>query len=145
MDRIIKADKPYSSRRDGAVGITLADDRHDRYRTGIDASDGAIVQNYGNYGVLYKILIPTEGNGRTSYYLNPRGGVYAGAIAVRRHGINGRPELILTPDKKAFMGERGTRELAYIGTFSDSEEIWFEFSPPGASNLPARLILVPEK
>lgn len=144
MDRIVKGQKAYNGSRDGVVGVTLADDEIDRYRTGIDATDGDIVWNYGNYGIMYRINLPTEGTGRTSYYLNPRGGVYAGAIAVRRHGVNGRPELVLTPDKKAFMGDNGrTRDLTYIGTFSNSEEIWFEFSPPGASNLPARLILAP--
>lgn len=144
MDRIVKGQKAYNGSRDGVVGVTLADSVIDRYRTGLDASDGDVVWNYGNYGIVYKIHLPTEGNGHTSYYLNPRGGVYAGAIAVRRHGENGRPELISTPEKKPFMGENGkTRDLAYLGTFSNSEEIWFEFSPPGASNLPARLILAP--
>jgi len=144
MDRVIKGVKPYNGRRDGVVGVTLADDVIDRYRTGIDASDGDIVWNYGNYGILYKLRLPTEGSGRTSYYLNPRGGVYAGAVAVRRHGENGRPELVLTPSDKPFFGE-GTRttDLTYIGTYDNREEIWIEFSPPGASNLPARLILAP--
>ena len=34
-------------------------------------------------------------------------------------------------------------ELADLGTYNSEDEVEFEFSPPGASNLPANLIMMP--
>jgi len=143
MDRIIKSEQSYDSSKDGAVYITLADDKNDEYRTGIDATDGSIVKNYGNYGILYKIHIPTKGLGKTKYYLMPRGGVYAGAMTVAR-AMNSSKDMILTPADRIFFGEKiNVNELADLGTYNDFASTWFEFSPPGASNLPVDLVLIP--
>lgn len=143
MDRIIKAEQIYDGKRDGAVAVTLADGKKDLYRTGIDATDNSIVENYGNYGVLYQVHIPTTGVGSTKYYLNPCGGVYAGALGIRR-GVYGGYQMISTPSDKAFFGD-GNRvtDITYLGEYRNTNSLWFEFSPPGASNLPARLILMP--
>lgn len=141
MDRIVKAERIYDGRRDGTVAVTLADGKLDRYRTGVDATDGSIVENYGNYGVLYKIQLPVTGTTRTQYYLNPCGGVYAGALAMRK-GMYGRPEMVPTPRNKAFFGDgRRETDTSFIGEYGSLDSVWIEFSPPGASNLPARLIL----
>lgn len=143
MDRILKGVKPYDGIKDGSVAITLADGILDRYRTGVDATDGSIVENYGNYGILYKIQIPTKGAGNTKYYLNPQGGVYAGALTVRQ-GTYGRGEMIPTPLNKAYFGDgKRTTDLTFLGEYNNFSSIWFDFSPPGASNLPTRLILMP--
>ena len=143
MDRIIKSEQTYDSGKDGAIYIPLADDKNDEYRTGIDATDGSIVKNYGNYGILYKIHIPTKGMGKTKYYLMPRGGVYAGAMTVGR-AMNSSKDMILTPADRMFFGEKiGVNELADLGTYNDFSSTWFEFSPPGASNLPVNLVLIP--
>lgn len=145
MDRVIRAEPAYDGNRYGPVAITLADGAKERYRTGIDATDQSIVENYGNYGVLYDIQIPTTGTGKTKYYLNPNGGVYAGAVAIKA-GEYGKFIMVSTPSDKAFIGD-GNRvtDLAYLGEFKNDKPIWIRFSPPGASNLPARLILVPSE
>lgn len=144
MDRIIKAEKVYNSKKDGTVAVTLADGVLDRYRTGIDATDGSLVENYGNYGVLYKINLPTNGSGKTRYYLNPRGGVYAGALSVSSGRRDRLSEMVETPRNLPFFGDgRRETDTTYIGEYDSFSEVWFEFSPPGASNLPARLILTP--
>lgn len=144
MNRVIKAEKPYNGRKDGIVAVTLADGVLDRYRTGIDATDGSLVENYGNYGVLYKISLPVSGYGRTRYYLNPRGGVYAGALSVSSGKYEKIEEMVETPRNLPYFGDgRRITDTSYIGEYDASEEVWFEFSPPGASNLPARIILAP--
>jgi hypothetical protein len=144
MDRIMKSEKAYDGKKDGAVAITLADGKLDRYRTGIDATDGSIVENYGNYGILYKISIPTRGLGKTNYYLNPRGGVYAGAVNIKKD-LHAQGEMIATPLNKSFFGEdNSVTDLTYLGQYDNFNQLVIEFSPPGASNLPARLILQPK-
>jgi len=35
-------------------------------------------------------------------------------------------------------------ELADLGTYSSDQSVQFEYSPPGASNLPVNIILMPE-
>lgn len=148
MDRIINSRRTYNADRDGVVYFTLADNKYDSYRIGIDATDGSQVTNYGNYGILYKIDIPTKGKTHTRYYLEPLGGVYAGAMTVRR-GKNSKADLILTPDWTVYFGEADgsgrDRELACLGSYDNKVKSHFEFSPPGASNLPVHIIMVPEK
>ncbi|MDF2564466.1 MAG: hypothetical protein K0Q53_861 [Massilibacillus sp.] len=144
MDRIMKSEKVYDGKKDGTVAITLADGKFDRYRTGIDATDGSIVENYGNYGILYKINIPVKGLGKTNYYLNPRGGVYAGALNIKKDQ-HAQGEMIETPLNKAFFGQDNSiTDLTYLGQYDNFNQLVIEFSPPGASNLPARLILQPQ-
>ena len=143
MDRYITSDKLYDTPKDGAVFFSLADDKRDLYRTGIDATDGSLVKNYGNYGILYSINIPTKGNGRTRYYLKPSGGVYAGVMTVRK-GLNGEEMMLPTPADRTFFGEDPKRiDLSDLGTYNNMQSVWFKFSPPGASNLPVRIILMP--
>ncbi|WP_418627063.1 copper amine oxidase [Anaerosinus sp.] len=143
MDRVIKSEREYDPKKDGIVSITLADGKIDQYRTGIDATDGSITENYGNYGILYKINIPTKGRASTNYYLCPRGGVYAGAIGVKDNVFNDMT-VIETPSEKPFFGtEKKVDEIAYLGKYENRHPLWIEFSPPGASNLPVKLILAP--
>lgn len=161
MDRVIKVDRPYDPMRDGTVYIPLADDKHDLYRRGIDATDGSSVVNYGNYGILYYMDIQTTGRSPIQYYLSPLGGTYAGAM---RATIGARHHLLEVPSYAAYFGdttppetdaERASREKgeavlkpgaerADLGTYHTTDDVRFEFSPPGASNLPVNLILMPK-
>lgn len=151
MNRTIYSLKSYDASKDGIVYVDLGDNEHDKYREGIDATDGSKAVNYGNYGILYKLAIPTEGPVGTQYYLSPLGGVYAGAMSVRRdHSISTR--MLEVPAGSPFFGE-GTQavstswsdrvELADLGSYDNSVPTFFEFSPPGASNLPVQLIMMP--
>ena len=160
MNRTISSKKTYDSSKDGIVYFPIGDDEHDRFLSGIDATDGSQVVNYGNYGVLYNIHIPTKGKKKTSYYLSPRGGVYAGAMTVKQG--KGKPNLLLTPRHRAYFGdveiggysaEMENQSMAYLswypemaelGTYKNNSKISFEYSPPGASNLPVHIILMPE-
>ena len=157
MDRVISSKQIYDPQKDGIVYIPLADNRNDAFRTGVDATDGSLVTDVGNYGVLYRIEIPTNGQYSTKYYLSPLGGKYAGAMTVAQGSSD--PDLLLTPAQQSYFGDHtqvgpvgadgsakltNQMELSYLGTYHNSNKLMFEYSPPGASNLPVNLILVPD-
>lgn len=158
MNRTIRTTKVYNPEKDGMVFFPLGDDFLDPYKEGIDATDGMKALNYGNYGILYNIIIPTVPKGDVRVLLSPLGGVYAGAMRHVRNKEKGT--LLLTPCHRFFFGDSegsGTpacgidgkdyflwnTEYTDLGTYSGEENIHFEFSPPGASNLPVRIILEP--
>ena len=156
MNRTIKAKRAYRPERDGIVYIPIGDDRSDLYKEGWDATDGKAARNEGNYGVTYRFEIPTRGETPTHLWLSPLGGVYAGAVRVR---CGDEERLVATPTDRLFFGEKSPGglpevfdremkltpdfELADLGLFPAGEKIIVEYSPPGASNLPALLILAP--
>ena len=162
MNRVITAQKPYRPSTDGAVYFPIGDNLHDVYRHGIDATDGSTVVNYGNYGILYQIDIPTMGRENIRYFLSPLGGVYAGAMRVES---GGKHALLQTPATRAYFGDQTLpeapnvvqareegllfltqyTELSDLGTYAAGQSVAFEYSPPGASNLPVNIILMPEK
>ena len=142
-DRMLVPLKIYNPGEDGAVALTLADNKLDQYLEGIDATTGQKVVNYGNYGVVYKLFLPAEGGGRTAYYLNPRGGDYAGALGIKYKYVIAPP--VGTPADRVAFGANKLTDFAHVGTFAGGESLWLTFSPPGASNLPVKLVLVPEK
>ena len=162
MNRVLSAKKVYNPGEDGGVYFMLADDKSDKYRTGIDATDGSFVTNYGNYGINYRIELPVQ-SGDVDYYLSPLGGVYAGAM--RGFKATKTYTLFPTPEKRAYFGDRTApesdavqaqreagkwqlaqnTELASLGESAGRGETVFEFSPPGASNLPVAVVMLPKK
>ncbi|MDT8904047.1 copper amine oxidase [Anaeroselena agilis] len=142
-DRMLVPMKVYDPQTDGPVALTLADNALDRYVTGIDATTGEKVLNYGNYGVVYKLFLPSGGRGMTAYYLNPRGGDYAGALGVKYRHADAPP--VPTPAGRTGFGHDKLTDFAPVGMFANGESLWLTFSPPGASNLPVKLVIVPEK
>ena len=161
MNRRLSSSKSYDPARDGIVYFPIGDNNRDRYLYGTDATDGSRVVNYGNYGVLYEIQIPIKGTQKMKCYLSPLGGLYAGAMTVQQNG--GRPSLLLTPRGRVYFGDRKSpefpqaeelekkgmsllteyTELADLGTYRSNTKLSFEYSPPGASNLPVNIILMP--
>lgn len=162
-DRTIRPKATYNP-ADGKIQyFLLADNETDKYRTGVDATDGSAVLNYGNYGILYHVQVPLAGMEKTQCYLSPFGGTYAGALRVKT--AVGLSRLILTPYGMTFFGagsdhmtetasitkarESGlamltdSMELSDIGQYNARTAPTFEFSPPGASNLPVAIILMP--
>lgn len=140
-DRLVVLGKTYDAEQHGVVGITLADNKLDPYVMGTDATDGTKTTNYGNYGVVYKIFTPSAANQNVSYYLNPRGGEYAGWLGVKyRHQ---EQHVIATPADKMSFGAHNANQTAPLGTYEGGKSLWLTFSPPGASNLPIKLIIAP--
>lgn len=163
MNRVVKAARTYFPERDGISYFRLGDDKNDRFCDGIDATDGSRVRNIGNYGILYKINIPVYGKSASKVYLSPLGGVYAGAVKL--NDASRRNRMVPVPQHKGFFGDGAFfdttnlvpdrkddevlstgADLAELGTFGQEQPmIAFEFSPPGASNLPVHIILEPVK
>ena len=139
-DRVLMAKNVYDPIVDGPVAITLGDGEIDTFLAGRDVTSGQAVKNEGNYGVIYRVLIPTSGKGRIRCYLNPRGGVYAGWAAVKTKTLH---QVVGTPSKSNFFGDATLADFELIAEFPAGESLWVTLSPPGASNLPIRLMLVP--
>ena len=157
MNRTISARRTYDPSKDGLVYIPLGDNEYDRYKQGVDATDGTPVVNYGNYGVLYRLELPTMGSLPVKVLLTPLGGPYAGAVRVE----TGRrtAKVVHTPAGRLYFGadtfadlvpDMGKNviltedfELAHIGNYKPYRNFALEYSPPGASNLPVLLILAP--
>lgn len=140
-DRLMMAKKVFDASKDGPHVITLGDGRIDKFITGIDATDGSSVLNYGNYGVAYKVFMATTAGGSTDLQLNPRGGVYAGALGLKVNGQN--LPVIGTPGDRIWLESSDT--AANVVKLQPESDFWIRFMPPGASNLPVKLILTPEK
>ena len=142
MNREIVPLKHYDSDYDGPVALTLADNGIDPYLKGVDAVDGSAVVNYGNYGVMYQLAVPFKGKHNVACFLSPQGGEYAGAVALQVGGA--KQKTVLTPAGRLYFGGYGTNDFALLGTYSAKEALQLTFSPPGASNLPVRIVLVPQ-
>lgn len=140
-DRLISPVAIYDSTTDGVIGLTLADNKIDSYLNGIDAIDGTEVVNYGNYGVVYQVLIPSKKGGKIDYYLAPLGGYYAGAIGINH--LNLKLDTLATPMDKNYFGSRAG-DFSFLGTYDSGDRLFFTFSPPGASNLPVKIIMFPQ-
>ena len=136
--------------------ILIGEDVNDTFRKGIDATDNSEVVNVGNYGINYQIEFRTKSP--TKFLMTPLGGVYSGAVKVKYNSDLG---MIPTPRDKLFFGENtppesesvriareeglafftNVLELTELGIYSG--KVFFEYSPPGASNLPVQIILLP--
>lgn len=139
-DRVLMTQNVYDPGLNGPVAITIGDGITDPFLAGKDATTGVTVRNEGNYGVVYRVLIPTKGQGKIRCYLNPRGGVYAGWAAVKTRW---EYKLVGTPSKSVYFGDATLADFEMIAEFQAGESLWVTLSPPGASNLPVRLVLVP--
>lgn len=157
MNRHIKLKHDYDAKRDGIGYILICDDKTDFFKRGIDATDGEEVVNFGNYGVNY--MLDFNMKSKTKFYLMPLGGTYAGALCF----YNGKKSgTIPTPKGKIYFGDNifiehesmkksGEQGFSFWNKNTDSSElgsysgkISFEYSPPGASNLPVNIVLIPD-
>lgn len=156
MNRTLTLKRPYDWQKDGLGYILIGDNVNDLFKRGVDATDGSEVINYGNYGITYtlnfRMKFPTR------FCLSPLGGHYAGALRYKYYGNSG---VIQTPDTRLYFGDRTppeppsvaqarvegtslmteTTELSELGSYRG--QVSFEYSPPGASNLPVNIVLMP--
>lgn len=117
----------------------LADGVTDEFVTGVDQTDGSIQINSGNYGVLYRVnlnIISTTlqnlNHSEVAYVINPRGGIYAGAV-----GIVGEESFLLPVAESGIL--RNNFEGAIIGKFRNGMNPSIIWMPTGGSNLPIRI------
>lgn len=156
MNRVIKLRHEYDPQRNGIGYVLICDDVTDFFKRGIDATDGTEVVNRGNYGINYILNFRTKS--LTKFRLSPLGGMYAG---VMRFSYGGNTGTIQTPKGRLYFGDktppetesmRRAREegLSLWTNFAEYSELGnydgnvsFEYSPPGASNLPVNIVLMP--
>lgn len=107
------------------------------YAKGVDATTGLPAENYGNYGVIYKVNFTVAGKKPISFILNPIGGPFAG-YGVLENKTKGERQLLALPERTVCLGSKIEEaiELAQL----KAGEYSFIWSPPGASNLPVQLI-----
>ena len=117
------------------VKIKLAGSDGRGYSKGVDATTGLPAENYGNYGVLYRVNFIVESELPVSFILNPIGGYFAG-YGVLQH--EGGQQLLALPDYALALGER-IEEAVELGRLKRGKYT-FIWSPPGASNLPIELL-----
>ncbi|NLO89406.1 MAG: hypothetical protein GX088_03645 [Clostridia bacterium] len=101
---------------------------------GRDALTGEEVVNKGNYGVLYKITVksPTE----TGVIFNPRGTIFRGAAA------DSQGQAYLLPATGFIRGNFFVG--AVMGVIPAQKEKTFLYTPPGGSDTPALIVLIPK-
>ena len=156
MNRTLTLKKPYDWQRDGFGYILIGDDFNDKFKRGIDATDGSEVINYGNYGINYTLNFSMKFP--TRFCLSPLGGYYAGALRYKYGNSSG---VIQTPARRLYFGDKTPPEPPYVAQarieglslMTESTElselgdyhgqVSFEYSPPGASNLPVNIVLMP--
>ncbi len=133
------ANRSLSVQLDGEepVRLVVADGNDDGFLAGRDANTSLMGEyalqsnNYGNYGVIYKITMQTRE--RVGVLFSPRGGVFSGAGK-----WNGKAFYL--PNKGMMKPQT---EFAMIGILEPGKEKVLEFIPPAGSYLPVNLIFIP--
>ncbi|PLT46678.1 hypothetical protein B8V81_0902 [Paenibacillus pasadenensis] len=115
-----------------AERVVLGDNKLDPYLDGYDNSDGSLQLNRGNFGVLYKMTVTLAP--RTVIYLNPRGGLYAGAFIV-----NGQIVPVTNNEQL-----KNSSEAAVLHRSGDSPEtVELKYMIASGSNLPITMVFQP--
>ena len=155
FNRTIRLKNNFNPAAEGIGYVMICDDVNDKFKIGIDATDNSKVINKGNYGLNY--LLDFKLKSPTKIFLSPLGGIYAGVLRYKYKSDIG---IVSTPRDRLFFGEKtppepdevriareqgsaflkNTLELSELGIFNG--RVFFEYSPPGASNLPAHFILM---
>ena len=122
---------------DTAVMLKLADNENEGYLKGIDVPDNKSVENYGNYGVIYHVHFTVVGEKPVSFIISPIGGPFAGYGVLENKTTKTR-QLIALPEHDVAFGNKVDDAVKI--TELTAGEYNFIWSPPGASNLPIRLL-----
>ena len=125
--------------------VPIADGVTDEFSVGMDSTDQTPQTNYGNFGVMYtinnRISRSTKNEGRrVSYLVNPRGGVWGGAVHASEGLLPGGSFLVPSGSKSFSDKSAGTLIGQYNGSAFFNPII--NLMPTGGCNLPVRLITV---
>ena len=150
--RNMEVTTPFDTTLGGAF-VEIGNDREDMFINGVDEMQNkAFVRDRGNYGVSYKLKIPTKGNEPFRLYFNPLGGPYSGSFTVkalhqqgaRRGQTDTRTYHIGGSDGISALGDGTILDSRIMGNYNAGDLLTLNFMPAGASNLPIRFLLIPE-
>lgn len=146
MNRYMSTLIPYLS-LDGIGSIRIAGDVLDYFLVGRDAMDNRVSKNVGNYGVDYTIRLRTKGEGNFHLYFNPMGGEYAGVIELMYMDAEQKEvkKIVELPSDRLSMGKDDPYQMQYLDSVPAGTDVIMHMMPPGAANLPIRIIVVPDK
>ncbi|MBE0465868.1 MAG: hypothetical protein IBX71_01410, partial [Candidatus Desulforudis sp.] len=111
--------------------LVLGDLEYDPPISGTDALTGEQVLNSGNYGMVHEIVFERLEKS-TALLLNPRGGVYCGALSMNNLVWETPVEKYLSPQRQAVIIQR----MQIPG------RVRVEYSPPSGSHLPVNFLLL---
>lgn len=121
---------------------------YDPFQVGRDELDGNTRMNFGNYGVIYHITLRLRSEERQRVRVlfgSGSGCGFAGAVRITAGPQPGRVVRIPETPRRTFPGYG--REMSFLAQFElePGEEVvyGFDFMPPGASCLPALLVVDP--
>ncbi|MEG0708442.1 MAG: stalk domain-containing protein [Cellulosilyticaceae bacterium] len=100
---------------------------------GIDAITGETVTNRGNYGITYRISVTAKED--TGIILNPRGGLFRGAIKWEDGEVYLMPKVGFLPEYE---------RSAVVGVVKAGETRTFQYMLPNGSAAPVLIGFVPE-
>jgi hypothetical protein len=142
-NRMLFLNDEYVPEQDGRRAIFLADNINDHFLTGIDGITGKPALNFGNYGVVYQLLLVNANNQPYRLEINPRGGTYGGALGLRNRLGMTRWKVVLTPREQTVFGQNTVCHVEQVTDLDGAIVNQLLFTPPAASNLPIHLILEP--
>ncbi len=135
------------------VSLVVADGKLDPWIVGTEGSTGKVIQNAGNYGVMYHIDMKwksTDGKGLALVTWNSRAGdnQWCGGMANTMIVSKGRFKegVVQLPSEE--LRVKAAPDAILIQVFQpdpskEVQDIKLTYSPPGASCLPTPLIFVP--
>ena len=153
MNRALRVSE-YKPDKDGVSAVVLADGDNDTYCEGVDATDGSLVTNYGNCGVVYRLEIPIKN--KIGLWLSPIGGDFAGVLRV---DAGKEKRLVEVPGGRLSFESKSAHppfdsngkstlspsaDISDMGVYGGKRGVFVEFSPPGASNMPIMIIMAPD-
>ncbi|MFS0728004.1 stalk domain-containing protein [Paenibacillus sp. 1P07SE] len=113
--------------------LVIGDGKIDSYLYGIDAMSGDLMLNIGNFGVIYKLVMPRVAP-NTMIALNARGGHYTGGFLVNGEMVEVTKYSILKDSNQVGVLHR---------TGNTEERVEILFTLASGSNLPINMLFMP--
>ncbi|WP_020615122.1 stalk domain-containing protein [Paenibacillus daejeonensis] len=129
-DRVIELNKLMGTEDSRLV---IGDGKIDKYLYGIDAMSGDLMLNIGNFGVIYKLVLPRVAP-NTMIALNARGGHYTGGFLVNGEMVEVTKYSILKDSNQVGVLHR---------TGNTEERVEILFTLASGSNLPINMLFLP--
>lgn len=114
------------------------------FQMGYDEIDRTAREDFGDYGIAYRLRVKTEGTGRFKLYINPQGGVYVGSFRIGQNEKFLKFYRTETTKRGLRFGHETTEDVMEAGTWDAGKDLFIRFIPAGATYLPIRFVLVPE-